>query len=213
MLRGSDLREHILYAAKSVFLEMGFERASMDVIAQRAQTSKRTLYAHFESKEKLYLAIIDLVRELSSSKLKTPDEYSADPAEALTLFCGRSLQNLLFSWTIRMCRMNIAEAERFPEGAAQYFDVIFAIPQQRLSEYLAKTWGLSAAASAAAAQKLVGQIIYPHFLRALFGVDALCEQLDDEAIRADFDLEPVRNAVAELIKSLEGPHTNPRFGV
>ena len=62
--RGNDLREHILYAAKTVFLEMGFERASMDVIAARAQTSKRTLYAHFESKENLYLAIIEIVREM-----------------------------------------------------------------------------------------------------------------------------------------------------
>ena len=29
--RGSELREHILWCAKDVFLEQGFERASMDV--------------------------------------------------------------------------------------------------------------------------------------------------------------------------------------
>src|SRR5580698_6907535 len=49
--RGDTLREHILWTAKEVFLEMGFERASMDVVANRAQTSKRSLYAHFQSKE------------------------------------------------------------------------------------------------------------------------------------------------------------------
>jgi AcrR family transcriptional regulator len=43
--RGLELREHMLYAAKNVFLEVGFERASMDVIAARAKTSKRTLSA------------------------------------------------------------------------------------------------------------------------------------------------------------------------
>ena len=32
--RGDKLREHILEAAKDVFLEMGFERASMDVVCQ-----------------------------------------------------------------------------------------------------------------------------------------------------------------------------------
>jgi len=58
--RGDKLREHILWIAKDVFLEMGFERASMDVVAARAETSKRSLYAHFESKEKLFLAVIDL---------------------------------------------------------------------------------------------------------------------------------------------------------
>ena len=202
--RGNDLREHILYEAKNVFLEMGFERASMDVIAARAQTSKRTLYAHFESKEKLYLAIIELVRELSLSKLTWPDDYSNDPTEALVLFCGRFLEGLLFAWTIRMCRMSIAEAERFPEGAARYFDVIFTAPHERLSAYLGETFGLSETTSSEAAQLLLGRIIYPRFPRALFGIEALSEQWNDEAIRVDFDLTPVRKAVVELIASLQG---------
>ncbi len=199
--RGHDLREHILYAAKTVFLEMGFERASMDVIAARAQTSKRTLYAHFESKEKLYLAIIEIVREMSLSKLRTPGDYSDDPTEALVLFCGRVLEGLLFTWTIRMCRMSIAEAERFPEGAARYFDVIFSAPHARLSVYLRETFGLPEARSASAAQELLSRVIHPRFSRALFGLDALAEQMDDD-IRADFDLGPIREAVAELITSL-----------
>ncbi len=207
--RGSELREHILYAAKNVFLEVGFERASMDVIAARAETSKRTLYAHFESKEKLYLSIIALVRELYLSKLKTPGDYSDDAAEALVMFCGRYLEGLLFAWTIRMCRLSIAEAERFPEGSAQYFDVIFSAPHERLSAYLGETFGLSETASSEAAQKLLGRVTYPRFPRALFGLDTLSEQLNDEAIRADFDLKPVRQAVTELIESLEGPHPDP----
>jgi AcrR family transcriptional regulator len=62
--RGDKLREHILWTAKDVFLELGFERASMDVVAARAATSKRSLYAHFESKDKLFLAVVDIAREL-----------------------------------------------------------------------------------------------------------------------------------------------------
>lgn len=208
--RGSDLREHILYAAKNVFLEMGFERASMDVIAARAETSKRTLYAHFESKENLYLEIIELIREMSLSKLKMPGEYSEDPAEALVLYCGRYLEGLLFTWTIRMCRMSIAEAERFPEGAARYFDVIFSVPHERLSAYLEEAFGLSEAASSEAAQELLSRVIHPRFSRALFGLDPLSEQLDEHEIQPDFDLQPVRKAVMELVASLEDPHSNPR---
>lgn len=201
--RGDELREHMLWAAKSVFLEVGFERASMDVIAERAATSKRTLYAHFESKENLYLAVFELLRELSLSKLKRPDDYSPDTEEALVLFCGRVLECLLFAWTIRMCRLCISEAERFPQGSARYFDVIFATPHERLSDYLKEKFGLSAQASSGAAEQLLGRIIYPRFLRALFGLDELSEQLDEEAIRADFDLEPVRQSVAQWMKSLE----------
>jgi AcrR family transcriptional regulator len=200
--RGSELSEHILYAAKNVFLEVGFERASMDVIAARAQTSKRTLYAHFESKEKLYLAFIELVREISLSKLKTPGDYSDDPAEALTLFCGRYLEGLLFAWTIRMCRLSIAEADRFPEGAARYFDLIFSVPHERLSVYLQAAFGLSETESFEATQKLLGRIIYPHFPRALFGLESLSEQMEEYTIREDLDLQPIRQAIAELLASL-----------
>ena len=200
--RGEQLREHILYVAKDAFLEMGFERASMDVIAGRAETSKRTLYAHFENKEKLYLAVIDLVRGLFLSRLKMPGDYSGDAAKALVMFCARFLETLLYARTIQMCRLSIAETARFPEGSAQYFDVIFSTVHERLSAYLRETFGLSAKVSSEAAQELLGRVIHPRFPRALFGVDELSGHLDDEAIRADFDLKPIRKAVAELIASL-----------
>jgi AcrR family transcriptional regulator len=203
-MRGGELREHILFEAKNVFLEMGFERASMDVIAERAQTSKRTLYARFENKENLYLAVIDLLRGIYLSKLKMPEEYSDDPKEALVLFCGRYLEGLLYIWAIRMCRLSAAEAERFPEGSARYFDVIFTVPQERLTVYLQEKFGVSPAAGAEAAQTLLGQVIHPRFERALYGLDAPREWLDDAVISPDFDLQPIRKAVTDLIESLAG---------
>lgn len=203
--RGDQLREHILWIAKDVFLEMGFERASMDVVAARAETSKRSLYAHFESKEKLYLAVIDLVRGLFLSRLKMPGDYSEKPAEALTMFCGRYLEILLYQSSIQMCRVSMAETARFPQGAAQHFDVMFTEVHTRLSAYLKTTFGLSARASAEAAQKLLGQLLYPRFVRALFGMDKLAESFDREALAPDFDLKPIRKAVSALIESLQKP--------
>lgn len=201
--RGDQLREHILWIAKDVFLEMGFERASMDVVAARAETSKRSLYAHFESKEKLYLAVIGLVRGLFLSRLKMPGDYSEKPAEALTMFCGRYLEILLYQSSIQMCRVSMAETARFPQGAAQHFDVMFTEVHTRLSAYLKTTFGLSARASAEAAQKLLGQLLYPRFVRALFGMDKLAESFDREALAPDFDLKPIRKAVSALIESLQ----------
>ena len=203
--RGDKLREHILYAAKNVFLELGFERASMDVIAARAQTSKRTLYAHFENKEKLFLAVVELVCGLSLDKLKTPGEYPGSPAEALVEFGGRFLEILLYARTVHMCRLIMAEAARFPEGAARYFDVLFSPAHERLAGYLQATFGLPAHAGAQAAERLLGRLTYPHFPRALFGLEKLSESLGDEKIRPDLDLRPVRKAVAELLASLPEP--------
>ena len=202
--RGNELREHILWTAKEVFLEMGFERASMDVVAARAKTSKRTLYAHFESKEKLFLAFVKLVRGLFLHKLKMPGDYSTRPAEALAIFCGRYLEMLLYEGSIQMCRVCIAEAARFPAGSLQYFDVVFTEVHKRLSGYLKGAFRLTPKASAEAAHRLLGQVLYPRFPRALFGIDKPGGWFDDDVLAEDFDLKPIRRAVAELIKSLQG---------
>ncbi len=199
--RGDELRVHILWAAKDVFLDMGFERASMDEVAARAKTSKRSLYAHFESKEKLFLAVIQLVRELFLSKLKTPGDYSDKTAEAIAMFCGRFLELLLYKAQIQMCRVSMAETARFPQGAAQHFDVLFAEVQRRLGAYLKSTFGLSQKAGTEAAQALLGQLLYPKFVRALFGLERLAESIGD-SLSPDFDLKPVRKAVHEWIDSL-----------
>lgn len=199
--RGEELREHILWAAKDVFLEMGFERASMDEVAARASTSKRSLYAHFESKEKLFLAVIEFVRGLFLGRLKMPADYSEKPAEALTLFLGRYLEVLLYEPSIQMCRISMAETARFPEGAAEHFDLLFTQPNVRLAAYLKETFGLSARSAAEVSERLLGQLVYPRLLRALFGLEKLAESFEDAA--AAVDLKPIRKAVTETIASLQ----------
>ena len=211
-MRGDKLRQHILFTAKDVFLEMGFERATMEAVAARADTSKRTVYAHFENKETLYLGVIDLVRDLFLSRLQTLGDYPGEPAEALTQFCGQFLESLLYQPAIRMCRLCMAEAERFPEAAARHFGVLFSAPHERLSAYFTTTFGLSADAGADAAQALLGRVIFPRFLRALFGMDAPLAQLGEEGVSAEFDLAPVRAAVAELMEALTAQPGEPRPG-
>ena len=119
------------------------------------------------------------------------------------MFCGRYLEILLYQGSIQMCRVSMAETARFPEGAAQYFDVLFTQVHARLSAYLKTALGLSARSSAEAAHRLLGQVLYPRFPRALFGMDRLAESFDREALAPDFDLKPIRKAVTALIESLQ----------
>lgn len=49
--------EDILDAAEVVFFEKGWQQATMDDVAARAELSKGTLYLYFKSKEELYLGI------------------------------------------------------------------------------------------------------------------------------------------------------------
>lgn len=54
----AERREAFLAAAKEVFQEMSFDRASMDAIAARAGSSKATLYRYFDSKEVLFKELV-----------------------------------------------------------------------------------------------------------------------------------------------------------
>ena len=83
-------RERIIWAAKSMFLEKGFDAANMDDVAARAGTTKPTVYAHFATKEALFAAVVELVRGLYLGKLKEPSAYAADPAKAVARFCTGS---------------------------------------------------------------------------------------------------------------------------
>jgi AcrR family transcriptional regulator len=52
-------REQLLAAARRVFLAAGYERATLDAIAQAAGFSKGVVYSQFESKGDLFLALLD----------------------------------------------------------------------------------------------------------------------------------------------------------
>ncbi len=202
MKRGDELAQHILWSAKDVFMQMGFERASMDEVAHHARTSKRSLYAHFENNEKLFLAVIDMVRSRFLAGLGSPGDYSTKPVDALALFCARYLEFAFYVGGIRMCRMIMAEAERFPLGAAQWFDVIYSQVHARLAAYLQKTFSLNARQSAQAAEWMLGRVLFPRFVRTLFGVDDPYPGIDPSAPMPTIDVRPVRRAVQDVLDSL-----------
>ena len=200
--RSDTLREDILGAAYAVILEVGYERASMDAVAARAGTTKRTVYAHFANKEALFAAVFDLLKGYFLGQLRTPDSYSTDVNEALVLFCGRFLEKLLWDGAIRLARVCASEAIRFPKGSAEFCNVIFTEVEMRLATYLKLKLKLSSRTSAEAAQRLLGQILYPRFPRTLFGVESPGESFDEEGLSPSFDLKPIRKAVKDLLDSL-----------
>src|SRR3954468_10316797 len=55
----SSKRRQILDGARKVFLELGFDGASMGEIARSAGVSKGTLYVYFADKNHLFEAIVE----------------------------------------------------------------------------------------------------------------------------------------------------------
>lgn len=78
-LSGAERRKRIVKAARSVFAAHGYETASLDDIAAKAKITKPVLYDHFDSKEDLYVKVLeDASGELLESLLDTLRSPSAD---------------------------------------------------------------------------------------------------------------------------------------
>jgi TetR/AcrR family transcriptional regulator, regulator of autoinduction and epiphytic fitness len=198
--RGAELREHILDAAKTVFLEAGFERTSMDAVAAQAQTSKRSLYAYFPTKDVLFLAITERIHELFAARIGSPERYAEDPTDAITRYCGRFQQLLRWSVVAQTCRLCISEASRLPEAATGLYDAFFGTAIDLLAAYLEERLTLSNDAAAGLAHRLIGATSFPELPRALFALDALDNDIPDESrLDDDVDIASIRETVRALI--------------
>jgi AcrR family transcriptional regulator len=79
-------RRHILDCAYELFYRKGFGRVGVDEIAASAGVTKRTLYYHFESKDELLAAVLELHHELALARIrKYQDRYSGDAEDILAL--------------------------------------------------------------------------------------------------------------------------------
>lgn len=108
-------RRQILDGAEAIFLESGYEGASMSQIACRAGVSKGTLYNHFENKAALFGAVIE---DLSRGKLAPAICQSHLTAmtceESATKLAERFITVLLQPGPLRLYRIIVSEAPHFP---------------------------------------------------------------------------------------------------
>lgn len=122
-LRPSSVRKRqaILAAAEQVFLRDGYVGANMDELAALSGCSKQTVYAHFGSKEGLFVDLVQSMTRGAGDGIHTddlPDPASrADLQAALTDYAVRQLTAVLTPRILRLRRLVIGEESRFPELA------------------------------------------------------------------------------------------------
>jgi AcrR family transcriptional regulator len=131
----SSKRRQILVGARKVFMDLGFDAASMNEIARSAGVSKGTLYVYFVDKNRLFEAIIE-DEALEQGKVAFNFDSSRDPETTLREF-GRAYVALLCrpgggSWI----RTVMAIAERMPEVGRRYYANVLEKLNNRLADYL-----------------------------------------------------------------------------
>ena len=108
-------------AAAGLFLEKGYSGTSMDDIAAAAQVSKQTIYTHFASKQELFEDLVlgnaDRVEGFIAGI-----ELGDDVEAGLSRLAREYVRFVSRPDVIRLRRLVIAEAGRFPELARAYYE-------------------------------------------------------------------------------------------
>ncbi|MEV6444225.1 TetR/AcrR family transcriptional regulator [Amycolatopsis sp. NPDC051716] len=174
-------RRAIVEAAREVFLARGFE-AGIDVIAQRADVSKVTIYNHFGSKNELFHAVIhDALKEAlqqSTSALEKSLAESEDIREILVRTARGWVAGMAQPQVLALRALVASEAQRFPElgqaWKANGPDLTSAILTTEFRKRI-EAGELAIPDIELALIQLYALVLYPHFTHAAYG-----EQLGEE---------------------------------
>ncbi len=119
-LRPSSVRKRqaILDAAEQVFLRDGYLGANMDELAVLSGVSKQTVYAHFGSKEALFVDLVGSMTRAVGDELHLELAEPTNPDDLrqhLEEQAFRQLSAVMDPRILRLRRLAIAEALRFPD--------------------------------------------------------------------------------------------------
>ncbi len=92
-----DAKRRIIQAAYELFYRSGFARVSVDLIAERAGFTKRTLYYHFESKDHLLAEVIQFHHMLAMERIRGWGDRLAGELDAFV----NSLFSQLADWAAK----------------------------------------------------------------------------------------------------------------
>ena len=131
----SSKRRQILDGARKVFLDLGFDGASMGEIARAAGVSKGTLYVYFADKNRLFEAIVE-----EEALEKSAVEFNLNPKRD----AATTLMEFGETYVAMQCRPGggsairtvMAVAERMPEVGRRYYASVLEKTIGQLAAYL-----------------------------------------------------------------------------
>jgi AcrR family transcriptional regulator len=129
-------RRQIMDGASAVFLDQGFDAASMGEIARTAGVSKGTLYVYFDSKEALFEAIVEEQCRAQAEQVFALDSSDHDVEAVLTRLGTAYVRFLCRPGGLSPLRTVISISERMPAIGKQFYETGPATGVARLRRYL-----------------------------------------------------------------------------
>src|SRR6266705_5277681 len=131
----SSKRRQILDGARKVFMDLGFDGASMGEIAHSAGVSKGTLYVYFADKNRLFEAIVE--EEMSDQqKVAFNFDPERDVDTTLRQFGRAYIELLCRPGGGSAIRTVMAIAERMPEVGRRFYERVIEMTVGRFADYL-----------------------------------------------------------------------------
>lgn len=121
--RGVARRQAFLEAAREVFLDQGYEAASVNDVVRLAGGSLATLYSQFGNKEGLFLAVVQDQhdRVLVSMTPTNVDDLSLE--DGLRQIGEQFVHAILAKDSLSFFRITVGEGRKFPELVQRYISV------------------------------------------------------------------------------------------
>jgi len=175
-----EVDERILNAARKIFVERGFEGASIDEIAEAARAGKPTIYARFGDKRALFTTVVtrDVVYRITQFKGEVPTGATIE--ERLASLATAAMHWTLETERIGLMRLAVAEARRFPDLASTVSRTARDLSTEAAARHLGEMTQSDQLGSlpafapehlATTARFFLDLVIVPFLLRALFEVN------------------------------------------
>jgi AcrR family transcriptional regulator len=140
-LRTRETRALLLQAAETIFVRDGYEGAELGEIAALAGRTKGSIYAQFQSKEDIFLALIEDRAQKSREQLMALTAGTKSVARniaALRTFYTERLENP--AWSLLLLEYKLF-AMRHPDSMNRLRDKYAAVFSEREKEAFTETFG------------------------------------------------------------------------
>lgn len=132
---GLPMNEVILIAATQTFVDRGYDNTSMDEVAARAGTTKRTVYAHFGNKDALFrTAVARAVTHVHEDMPPLAD--TADPHAELTRFAVAFVELSTRRVAVHLQRVVIGAVDRFADLGVLLHSEVLRHAEAHVATYL-----------------------------------------------------------------------------
>ncbi len=129
-------RQQLMEGARRVFLEHGFDGASVGDIVRAAGISKGTLYAYFPSKEKLFETLVFEDKRKQAEAICVLDDGDENARRVLTKLGTSMIEMMAKPDHVALVRIVIGASAKFPEIGRAFYEAGPGYGIARLAEYL-----------------------------------------------------------------------------